>query len=185
MVLFDEVEKAAVKVFDLLLQIMDEGRLTSGKGETVSFRETVILMTSNIGGRFLANPELSEAAARAETERALKAHFRPEFLNRLDDIIYFHALSAEDLRQILGLMLKKELKRLAEQHISLDITEAAKTWLLAQNDHPEWGARPLRRIIQENIRAPMADFLLENNPQAGVTIRVDAVDGGLKFEVAG
>ena len=184
-VLFDEVEKAAVKVFDLLLQIMDEGRLTSGKGETVSFRETVILMTSNIGGRFLANPELSEAAARAETERALKAHFRPEFLNRLDDIIYFHALSAEDLRQILGLMLKKELKRLAEQHISLDITEAAKTWLLAQNDHPEWGARPLRRIIQENIRAPMADFLLENNPQAGVTIRVDAVDGGLKFEVAG
>ena len=87
------------------------------------------------------------------------------------------------MRQILDLMLRKELKRLAEQHITLDITTAAKTWLLAQNDHPEWGARPLRRLIQEHIRAPMADFLLENNPQAGVTIRVDAADGGLKFEV--
>ncbi len=184
-VLFDEVEKAAIKVFDLLLQIMDEGRLTSGKGETVSFSETVILMTSNIGGKFLANPELSESAARAETDRALKAHFRPEFLNRLDDIIYFHLLTPENLRQILGLMLKKEFKRLAEQHISLDLTEAAKSWLLAQNDHPEWGARPLRRIIQEHIRSPMADFLLEHNPQAGVTLRVDAVDGGLKFEVVG
>ncbi len=180
-VLFDEVEKAALKVFDLLLQIMDEGRLTSGKGETVSFRETVILMTSNIGGKFLANPELSETAARAETDRALKEHFRPEFLNRLDDIIYFHSLSAEDLRQILDLMLKKELKRLAAQNISLEITTAAKTWLLAQNDHPEWGARPLRRLIQEYIRSPMADFLLENNPQAGVTLRVDAGDSGLKF----
>ncbi|MFQ5577521.1 MAG: AAA family ATPase, partial [Anaerolineae bacterium] len=162
----------------------DEGRLTSGKGETVSFSECVILMTSNIGGRQLADTTLAETFAREEAEAELKAHFRPEFLNRLDDIIYFHLLSEEDLRQILDLMLTKEFKRLAERKISLDLTQSAKTWLLAQNEHPEWGARPLRRIIQEHIRAPMADFLLEQDPQAGLTVRVDAADGRLTFEVA-
>lgn len=182
-VLFDEVEKAAVKVFDLLLQIMDEGRLTSGKGETVSFKECVVLMTSNIGGAYLADPQLAEAAARAEAENALKAHFRPEFLNRLDDIIFFHLLTEENLRQILDLLLKKEVKLLAERNLTMVITETAKTWMLAQNDHPEWGARPLRRIIQQYIRSPMADFLLEKNPQAGVTITVDVSAGGLDFKI--
>lgn len=172
-VLFDEVEKAAVKVFDVLLQIMDEGRLTSGKGETVSFKECVILMTSNIGGRSLADPHLPEAVAQAEAETALKEHFRPEFLNRLDDIIFFHMLNDDHLRQILDLMLKKETKLLAQRNLTLTVTESAKTWLLAQNEHPEWGARPLRRIIQQHIRSPMADFLLEKDPQAGVTILVD------------
>ena len=184
-VLFDEVEKAAVKVFDLLLQIMDEGRLTSGKGETVRFSECVILMTSNIGGRYLADPSLSETTAREKAEAALKTHFRPEFLNRLDDIIYFHLLTEEHLRKILDLMLRKEFGRLEERGVMLKLTEGAKTWLLAQNEHPEWGARPLRRIIQEHIRSPMADFLLERDPQAGVVIRVEAADGGLKFVVEG
>ncbi len=184
-VLFDEVEKAAVKVFDLLLQIMDEGRLTSGKGETVRFNECVILMTSNIGGTFLGNAELPENVAHAKADSALKAHFRPEFLNRLDDIIYFHLLQPEHLRKILDLMLKKEFKRLAAQNISLTLTPASKTWLLAQNEHPEWGARPLRRIIQEYVRSPMADFLLENNPQAGVGIVVDVDGDKLSFKMKG
>jgi len=183
-VLFDEVEKAAVKIFDLLLQIMDEGRLTSGKGEIVKFSECVILMTSNIGGRDLAHiNQPGEAAVRQRVEEALNAHFRPEFLNRLDDIIYFHSLNDDHLRQILELMLRKEFKLLARQNLTLRLSDKAKTWLLSKNEHPEWGARPLRRIIQEYIRAPLADFLLAENPQAGVSIEVVVEGEALKFRV--
>jgi ATP-dependent Clp protease ATP-binding subunit ClpC len=182
-VLFDEVEKASTKVFDVLLQMMDEGRLTSGKGETVSFSECVIFMTSNIGSRYLSNPELSEAAARERAEEALKSHFRPEFLNRLTDIIFFHLLSDENLRDILGLLLRKEEELMSTRDLHLEITEKAKTWLLAQNDHPEWGARPLRRIIQKHIREPMADFLLKEDPQAGTTVRVQVKKKELVFEI--
>ncbi|MFQ5611193.1 MAG: AAA family ATPase, partial [Anaerolineae bacterium] len=173
-VLFDEVEKASVKVFDVLLQVMDEGRLTDGQGNTVSFSECVILMTSNIGSRALADPELSEAFAREAALDALKAHFRPEFLNRLDDIIFFHLLTEEHLRQILDLMLGKEVKLLQARDLSLQMTGAAKTWLLAQNEHPEWGARPLRRLIQKHIREPLADFLLQGDPRPGTVINIDA-----------
>jgi ATP-dependent Clp protease ATP-binding subunit ClpC len=171
-VLFDEVEKASIKVFDVLLQVLDEGRLTSGQGETVSFSESVILMTSNIGSRFLADPDIDEAEARAAAEDAVKQHFRPEFLNRLDDIIFFHLLSDENLRDILTLLLRNEEKLLAGRGLDLDISDPAKTWLLAQNDHPEWGARPLRRIIQKHVREPMADFLLQEDPPPGVTIKI-------------
>ncbi len=182
-VLFDEVEKAAVKIFDLLLQIMDEGRLTSGKGEIVKFSECVILMTSNIGGRDLAQIDrLGKAAAHQRVEKALNAHFRPEFLNRLDDIIYFHALNNDHLRQILDLMLGKEFKLLAQQNLTLHLSDKVKTWLLSKNEHPEWGARPLRRIIQEYIRAPLADFLLSENPHAGVTIEARMVRDTLEFK---
>jgi ATP-dependent Clp protease ATP-binding subunit ClpC len=171
-VLFDEVEKANVKVFDVLLQVLDEGRLTSGQGETVSFRECVILMTSNIGSRYLSSTEIDPAKAREAAEQAVKEHFRPEFLNRLDDIIFFHLLTDDNLRDILTLLLRKEEKLLAGRGLQLKISETAKTWLLAQNDHPEWGARPLRRIIQKHVREPMADFLLEEDPLPGTTIKV-------------
>ena len=180
--LFDEVEKAATKVFDVLLQILDEGRLTSGQGDTVSFSECVILMTSNIGSRYLADTELGEATARQLADADLKEHFRPEFLNRLDDIIFFHLLNDEHLRKILNLLLKKETKLLASREMSLKISDEAKTWILAQNEHPEWGARPLRRLISRYIRTPLADFLLNENPQAGVTITVDVSGDELKFE---
>lgn len=183
-VLFDEVEKASVKVFDVLLQVMEEGRLTSGQGETVSFSECVIIMTSNIGGRYLADPELSETAAREAADQALKTHFRPEFLNRLDEIIYFHLLTPENMRDILELLLQKEENLMASRKLRLELAEEAKTWLLAQNDHPEWGARPLRRIIQKHIREPMADFLLQQEPLAGTTIKVDVQNGQLSFETA-
>jgi ATP-dependent Clp protease ATP-binding subunit ClpA len=164
---------------------MDEGRLTSGKGETVSFSECVILMTSNTGGRYLSDPKLSEAAARERADEAVKSHFRPEFLNRLDDIIYFHLLTDENLRDILDLLLRKEEELMASRNLHLEITDKAKTWLLAQNDHPEWGARPLRRILQKHIREPMADFLLKEDPQAGTTVKVQVKKKELVFETNG
>lgn len=181
-ILFDEVEKASLKVFDVFLQVMDEGRLTSGQGETVSFSECVIIMTSNMGGRFLADPQLSQAAAQELAEAAVKEHFRPEFLNRLDEIIYFHPLSPDDLRQILDLLLRKEEKLMAGRQLHLEMTDAAKTWLLNQNDHPEWGARPLRRLIQKHIREPMADFLLKEDPPAGTTVKLQVKGKKLEFK---
>lgn len=181
-VLFDEVEKASVKVFDVLLQVMDEGRLTSGQGELVRFSDCVILMTSNIGGRHLADPNLSEAAGQELAEQELKSHFRPEFLNRLDDIIFFHALTPQNLREILDLLVRKETKLLESRTIRLEIADTAKTWLLAQNDHPEWGARPLRRLIQKYIREPLADFLLKEDPPAGTVVKVQVKGDKLVFK---
>jgi ATP-dependent Clp protease ATP-binding subunit ClpC len=182
-ILFDEVEKAAVKIFDLLLQIMDEGRMTSGRGEMVSFSECVILMTSNNGGTYLARwNEIGEAVAQQFAEDELKTHFRPEFLNRLDDIIFFHPLTDEHLREILDLLLRKEASFLANRQLTLQMTDAAKNWLLAQNEHPEWGARPLRRLISQYIRTPLADFLLQAEPPAGTTIRVDVEQDKLSFK---
>ena len=139
-------------------------------------------MTSNIGGRYLANPELEEMEAREFAEKSVKEHFRPEFLNRLDNIIFFHLLTDDNLRDILGLLLKKEEKLLAGRDLTLRVSEGTKTWLLAQNDHPEWGARPLRRIIQKHIREPMADFLLEEDPAPGTIIKVTKRGKKLKFE---
>jgi ATP-dependent Clp protease ATP-binding subunit ClpA len=121
--------------------------------------------------------------AREKAEDALKTHFRPEFLNRLSDIIFFHLLSDENLRDILDLLLRKEEELMATRDIHLDMTTRAKTWLLAQNDHPEWGARPLRRIIQKHIREPMADFLLKEDPQAGTTVTVRVKKKELFFEI--
>ena len=180
-VLFDEVEKANIKVFDTLLQVLDEGRLTSGQGETVSFSECVILMTSNIGGRYLANPDMDQADAHEAAEEEVKTHFRPEFLNRLDRIIYFHLLTDENLRDILGLLLRKEEKLMAGRDLKLELSVAVKTWLLAQNDHPEWGARPLRRIIQKHVREPMADFLLEEDPPPETLVKIQKQGNSLKF----
>jgi ATP-dependent Clp protease ATP-binding subunit ClpC len=179
-VLFDEVEKAHLRVTDVLLQMMEEGRLTDGQGRTVSFSETVIILTSNLGSEYLTEPVLTETmreAVMAEVNR----HFRPEFLNRLDDIILFHPLSPEQLRLILGLMLKKEQQLLDARELTLEVTEEARTWLLAQNDHPEWGARPLRRIIRRWVREPLAEYLLKSDPPPGTAVQVDAGPDGLAF----
>ena len=180
-VLFDEVEEAHARVMDVLLQVLEEGRLTDGRGRTVSFSETVIVLTSNLGSEYLIEPVTSEAA-RELVMNEVNSHFRPEFLNRLDEILLFHPLSPEQLGQILGLMLKKEHKLLAARDLDLDVTEAARAWLLAQNDHPEWGARPLRRILRKWVREPLADYMLQSDPPAGTTIRVDAGVDGLVFE---
>jgi ATP-dependent Clp protease ATP-binding subunit ClpC len=179
-VLFDEAEKAHPRVMDVLLQMFEEGRLTDGRGRTVSFGETVIILTSNLGSEYLAEPAISDTI-RERVMGEVKRHFRPEFLNRLDEIILFHHLSPEQLRLILDLVLKKEQKLLDARDLTLEVTEAACTWLLAQNDHPEWGARPLRRIIRKWVREPLADYLLEADPSPGVVVRVDAGEDGLVF----
>jgi ATP-dependent Clp protease ATP-binding subunit ClpC len=180
-VLFDEAEKAHPRVMDVLLQIMEEGRLTDGQGRTASFSEAVIIMTSNLGAEQLADPELGDRARELAME-AVKRHFRPEFLNRLDAIVTFHPLSSEDLRAILDLMLEKEVKLAAGRGLTLEVSQAARSWLLAQNEHPEWGARPLRRIIQRHLREPLADYLLAADPKPGTTVRVDAGDDRLSLE---
>ncbi len=179
-VLFDEVEKAHPRVLDVLLQIMEEGRLTDAQGRVTSFSETVIILTSNLGSEFLDKPVMTDEM-RDLVMTVVRATLRPEFLNRLDEIIMFLPLSAEQLRQILDLMLKKEVKMLLGQGVALEISEPAKAWLLAQNDHPEWGARPLRRIIQKNLREPLADWLLTAAPEKGAKVVVDVGDKGLTF----
>ncbi len=180
-VLLDEVEKAHPRVLDILLQVMEEGRLTDGQGRTASFREAVIIMTSNLGSEYLDEPVLTEEA-RERVTASLKMVLRPEFLNRLDEIILFHPLSAAQLRQILGLMLKSEARLLAAQGVTLEVGEQAYDWLLAQNDHPEWGARPLRRIIQRHLREPLAESLLAAEAKPGARIVVGAGPEGLTFE---
>ncbi len=177
-VLFDESEKAHPRILDVLLQMMDEGRLTDGQGRVASFADAVIILTSNLGAEFLVDLTLGDRARDLAME-LVKRHFRPEFLNRLDDIIMFNALSAEALRKVLDLMLKKEMKLAEERGVRLAIGDSARAWLLSKNDHPEWGARPLRRIIQKHVREPLADFLLQKNPPAGARVEVVEESGGL------
>lgn len=180
-VLFDECEKAHPRILDVLLQMMDEGRLTDGQGRVAKFSDAVIILTSNLGATYLVDQSLGEDQAHDLVMEAVKQHFRPEFLNRLDEIIMFNALSPEAVRKILDLLLKKETKLAGERNLTLDVSEAARTWLMRQNDHPEWGARPLRRIIQKFVREPLADYLLDENPAAGTKITIDVRGDGLAF----
>jgi ATP-dependent Clp protease ATP-binding subunit ClpB len=181
-VLLDEIEKAHPRVLDILLQVMEEGRLTDGQGRTTRFSETVIIMTSNLGSEYLVEPVLTDVA-RDQVMALVKATLRPEFLNRLDEIILFHPLSEDQLRLILGLMLRKEASLLESRGLELEVSQDAYTWMLAQNDHPEWGARPLRRIIRRYLREPLADYLLASDPQPGTTIQVVGDEAGLRFEM--
>jgi ATP-dependent Clp protease ATP-binding subunit ClpC len=176
-VLFDEVEKANKRVLDILLQVLEAGRLTDGQGRLTVFSEAVIILTSNLGSAHLQDLDITDEDREGVMED-VRGFFRPEFLNRLDDIVIFHPLSPEDLRKILDLLLAKETKLADARGLKLDFTPAAREWMLAQNDHPEWGARPLRRIIGRSVREPLADYLLTANPPAGTTVQVDAVPNG-------
>ncbi len=181
-VLFDEIEKAHAKVFDVLLQVMEEGRLTDNQGRTTTFSETVVIMTSKLGARHMLVPVIGEQE-RAMAMEAVHEFLRPEFLNRLDDVIMFHQLAGAELAKILDLMLKKELELAAGQGIDLDITRPAREWILAQNDQPEYGARPLRRLIARHLREPLADFLLSQKRANEVKIVVGVGNDGLIFGV--
>lgn len=174
-VLFDEVEKAHPRIMDILLQMIEEGRLTDGRGRPASFSETVIILTSNLGSASLAVPVVTDAI-REEAMESVREWFRPEFLNRLDEVIMFNALDDESLALILRLMLKKENRMAEERGLLLAFTEQAIKWMLSQNDEPEYGARPLRRIIRRNVREPLADFLLKTNPDAGTEVIIDVDD---------
>ncbi len=181
-VLFDEVEKAHSRVLDVLLQVMDEGRLTDSQGRLTTFSETVIILTSNLGANHMLVPTIGERERELVMD-SVKRFFRPEFLNRLDEVILFHQLTSPQLAIILDLMLKKELKLAARQNIDLTLTREAKQWLLAQNDQPEFGARPLRRIIARHLREPLADFLLTQSTQKNTHIIVDAHENRLQFDI--
>ncbi len=179
-ILFDEVEKAHARIFDVLLQVLDEGRLTDSHGRLATFSEAVIIMTSNLGSKHLLVPAIGDS----ERERVMgevRRFFRPEFLNRLDEIIVFHQLDAMQLAQILDLMLKKEFRLAEAQGLSLDVSPAARQWMLAQNDQPAFGARPLQRIIARHLREPLADFLLREGAQGETTVHVNAGPDGLTF----
>jgi ATP-dependent Clp protease ATP-binding subunit ClpC len=173
-VLFDEVEKAHPRVLDVLLQVMDEGRLTDSQGRVASFSETVVILTSNLGAYHMLVPVIGERE-RELVIGEVRRFFRPEFLNRLDEVILFHQLTPPHLAQILDLLLKREFRLAARQNIDLAVTPTARQWLLAQNNEPEFGARPLRRIIARHLREPLADFLLSRstNRQQQTAVVVD------------
>jgi len=179
-VLFDEIEKAHTEVFNTLLQLLDEGRLTDGHGRTVDFRNTIVIMTSNVGSRWIK--ELGIEAARERVMEELDRTFRPEFLNRIDEIILFRSLTKEDLLQIVDIQMRHLRDLLAERHIGLEITDAARQHLAEVGYDPVFGARPLRRVIQREVQDPLALALLRGEFTEGDTVRVDFRDGRIVFE---
>jgi len=197
-VLFDEIEKAHPEVFNVLLQVLDDGRLTDGHGRHVNFANTIIIMTSNVGAQHIRRenqlgfgvPAGDDAAAEARDHREMRARlmtdlrrrFRPEFLNRIDEIIIFHSLTQPQLRDIVDLMAAQLAGRLAEQRVGIELTTAAKDRVLAQGWDPNYGARPLRRTMQREIENVIARMLLREECGAGSTVRVDVVDGEFSFE---
>ena len=179
-VLFDEVEKAHPDVFNVLLQVLDDGRLTDGQGHVVDFKQTLIVLTSNLGSQALSQlPEGADSAqARRDVMDAVRAHFRPEFLNRLDDMIIFHRLSREDMTGIVEIQLRNLTKRLAQRKITLTLDEDAKKWLGDAGYDPVYGARPLKRVIQRDLQDPLAEMILAGDVRDGEEIIVTAgVDG--------
>jgi len=185
-VLFDEVEKAHGDVFNVLLQVLDDGRLTDGQGRTVDFRNTLIIMTSNLGAEFLAAQGEGEdaEAVRGPVMDAVKAHFRPEFLNRLDEIILFHRLQRTQMSKIVEIQLKRLQKLLDDRKMVLDLDDGAMGWLAEKGYDPTYGARPLKRVIQKQVQDPLAEMLLAGSISDGQTIKVSNGSDRLVFDRA-
>jgi ATP-dependent Clp protease ATP-binding subunit ClpB len=180
--LFDEIEKAHADVFNILLQVLDDGRLTDAQGRTVDFKNTVIIMTSNIGSQWIT--ELGphdDAEMRQRVTEALRAHFRPEFLNRIDEIVIFHSLSRDQIAKIVEIQLSGLRKRLGERHLRIELTDAAKELLANEGYDPVYGARPLKRAIQRRILDPLAQAVLRGEFREGETVEVDAENGQIVF----
>ncbi len=180
-VLFDEIEKAHTDVFNVLLQLLDEGRLTDGQGRTVDFRNTVVIMTSNLGTELWSDESKAEQATQSEVRDLLAHHFRPEFLNRIDEIVIFHKLKLEHLRQIVDIQLRRVHARLAEQGFDLRLSDEAKAYLAEIGYDPVFGARPLKRAIQRELQDPLALKLLAGDYTPGETLLVERGRDGLKF----
>lgn len=181
-VLLDEVEKAHPEVFDILLQVLDDGRLTDGQGRTVDFRNVILILTSNLGSQFLIDQNLDDEARKSAVMNTVNASFKPEFLNRLDEVIMFEPLSADDLASIVGLQIASMARRLEDRRLTLDVTDAATEWLGLAGYDPAYGARPLRRLVQREIGDRLAKGILAGAIKDGDTVRVDvnpdvAVDG--------
>ncbi|MDH7973764.1 ATP-dependent chaperone ClpB [Sphingomonas sp. AR_OL41] len=185
-VLFDEVEKAHGDVFNILLQVLDDGRLTDGQGRTVDFTNTLIILTSNLGSQYLANQPDGEPVSVVEPQvmEIVRGHFRPEFLNRLDEIILFHRLGQSEMAPIVDLQVARVGKLLADRKVVLDLTEGARNWLGRVGYDPVYGARPLKRAVQRYLQDPLADMILRGDVRDGSTIRVEEGDGKLSLAVA-
>jgi ATP-dependent Clp protease ATP-binding subunit ClpB len=182
-VLFDEIEKAHPDVFNVLLQVLDDGRLTDGQGRTVDFRNTLIIMTSNLGAEYLVNLGENEDVdkVRDEVMAVVKASFRPEFLNRIDEVILFHRLRRQDMGQIVEIQLKRLEKLLVDRKIALDLDETAIKWLADKGYDPAYGARPLKRVMQKELQDPLAEKILGGEIKDGSTVVVAAGSDRLIF----
>ena len=185
-VLFDEVEKAHADVFNVLLQVLDDGRLTDGQGRVVDFTNTLIILTSNLGSQFLANLEEGQGVEAVEPQvmEVVRGHFRPEFLNRLDEIILFHRLGTEHMAPIVELQVARVAQLLKDRKISLDLTDAAKRWLGRVGYDPVYGARPLKRAVQRYLQDPLAEKLLGGEIPDGAKLRIDEGDGALAIKIS-
>ena len=177
-VLFDEIEKAHAEVFNVLLQLLDDGRLTDGQGRTVDFRNTVVIMTSNLGNQLW---EGGHKVTRDEITRVLQAHFRPEFLNRIDEIVVFHPLEKSQLAAIVSIQLRRVSQLLADKGYRLEVTEAAREYLAEVGYDADFGARPLKRVIQREVQDPLALKILSGEVHEGDTLKVDRGHNGLVF----
>jgi len=180
-ILFDEIEKAHHDVFNVLLQLLDDGRLTDGQGRTVDFRNTVVIMTSNIGSQLITGRAGGHETMKESVLEALRQHFRPEFLNRVDDIVVFHALEREQVRRIVDLQLARLAARLADRHLVLDFSERAKDWLANRGYDPVYGARPLKRVVQNEVETRLAQQLIGGTLTDGSRLAVDTGPTGLVF----
>jgi len=183
-VLFDEIEKAAPEVFNILLQVLDDGRLTDGQGRTVDFKNTVIIMTSNVGSRWLQEFEGmdEDKIQRRVRDRLREEGFRPEFINRIDEIIVFHPITRDQMKDIVEIQMIRQRQRLAERHITLELTDAARDLLAEMGFDPQYGARPLKRVIQQEVENRIARSLLDGTIHEGDTVTIDAKDGKLVIE---
>ncbi|MEW4467561.1 ATP-dependent chaperone ClpB [Parasphingorhabdus sp. JC815] len=186
-ILFDEVEKAHGDVFNVLLQVLDDGRLTDGQGRVVDFSNTLIILTSNLGSQYMANMTEDQTVKDVEPQvmEVVRAHFRPEFLNRLDEIILFHRLSEEHMAPIVEIQVGRVQKLLKDRKIELELTDAAKRWLGRVGYDPVYGARPLKRAIQKYLQDPLADMILRGNVPDGSTVQIDEGDGALEMNAVG
>jgi ATP-dependent Clp protease ATP-binding subunit ClpB len=182
-VLLDEIEKAHSDVFNVLLQVMDDGRLTDGQGRTVDFKNTVLIMTSNVGSQFIV-AATDEDRIREEVEAALSSHFKPEFLNRIDDVVIFQRLTKDQIKQIVDLQVEQLVGRVRERGIEVRLTDRARELLANLGYDPTYGARPLKRVIQKRLVDRLALAILEGEFAEGDAVEVDAVDGDLSFTKA-
>jgi ATP-dependent Clp protease ATP-binding subunit ClpB len=188
-VLFDEIEKAHPEVLNVLLQLLDDGRLTDGKGRTVDFKNAVIIMTSNLGSQYIAEASVGTAPSeelpegvRRKVMDALQQHFRPEFLNRIDEVIFFHSLNIAHMTKIIDIQIRSLLKRLEDRKIHVELTEAAKRYLVAEGYDLRYGARPLKRTLQRQVLDPLALRVLQGDFGEGDHVLVDVGDNGIRFE---
>jgi ATP-dependent Clp protease ATP-binding subunit ClpB len=182
-VLFDEIEKAHPDVFNVLLQVLDDGRLTDGQGHTVDFRNTLIVMTSNLGGDILVNqPEGQDSEAVKDQVMAIvRASFRPEFLNRVDEIILFHRLKRDQMGRIVDIQMQRLAKLLDDRKITVQLDAKARDWLAEKGYDPAYGARPLKRAIQKSVQDPLAELILSGKVKDGDTVAISANRQGITF----